>query len=369
MSNGDAESVLSSYANAIKGKEDKFRLTTMPEASATYANGKPYQYIGATGSGFKHNFFYECKPQGTEPETYAWEEVSTGSGDSRISSVITGVGVMIDDGFRPYFNIDLAQAIPPFADASLSDIITITNAYYDGEITLADIKNVWSKGDSKTMTVSAMSATGVAESHAEQTVTLKIAGFDHDTLVDSIGEITKPLLSLGFELAEDGAMGGTISNGWTDSTRRTWCNSVCKNALPAVLRENIKTVVKTTDGYVDSNWTESGAQQNKYYARTTNDDVWLPTIIEMIGRTATKGEICYGSTIAYFSGQGGTQYEGHALANFRSKTIVSSTTCYWSDYGSARKGPHPTYEIATTAGASGGVSVDTASGLMPHFCI
>lgn len=38
--------------------------------------GQILQYTGATTSSLTHGYFYECKAQGTTPETYAWENIS-----------------------------------------------------------------------------------------------------------------------------------------------------------------------------------------------------------------------------------------------------------------------------------------------------
>ena len=55
------------------------QVTTVPTAGSTYV-GQIYQYIGATDSTYTHGYIYECKAQGTDPETYAWEAVEVQAG-------------------------------------------------------------------------------------------------------------------------------------------------------------------------------------------------------------------------------------------------------------------------------------------------
>ena len=48
---------------------DDIRKTTLPTASSTEV-GNVYQYIGTTGSGLTHNYFYECIEDSGNPGTY-----------------------------------------------------------------------------------------------------------------------------------------------------------------------------------------------------------------------------------------------------------------------------------------------------------
>lgn len=57
------------------------KYSTMPTAASTN-EGWIVQFTGATDSTYTHGYIYECKAQGTTPETYAWEavEVQASSG-------------------------------------------------------------------------------------------------------------------------------------------------------------------------------------------------------------------------------------------------------------------------------------------------
>ena len=69
------------------------KYSTMPTASSTNA-GWIVQYTGTTDSTYTHGYIYECKAQGTDPETYAWEavEVQASSGGA---SYTAGTGIDI----------------------------------------------------------------------------------------------------------------------------------------------------------------------------------------------------------------------------------------------------------------------------------
>lgn len=70
----------------VSGKENKFRFDTMPTASADYA-GKTVQYIGATGNGYIHNYYYECMTDTTTvPYTYTWEPVNVQIGGHTVEN-------------------------------------------------------------------------------------------------------------------------------------------------------------------------------------------------------------------------------------------------------------------------------------------
>ena len=77
-----------------------------------------------------------------------------------------------------------------------AEIKAMVDSYYAGEVTLADIRSVWSIGDEREVTLSAMAATGVGESHRAQSVKVVILDFDHDTLTTPINGKTKALISV-----------------------------------------------------------------------------------------------------------------------------------------------------------------------------
>ena len=55
------------------------KYSTMPTAASTNV-GWIVQFTGTTDSTYTHGYIYECKAQGTDPETYAWEAVTVQAG-------------------------------------------------------------------------------------------------------------------------------------------------------------------------------------------------------------------------------------------------------------------------------------------------
>lgn len=333
----------------ISGKEDKFRYTTMPTASEDNL-GQVVQYLGESTQTYTQGTSYKCVAKGTTPETYEWV-VFGGVKDNRIGDEITNIKVRFDDGIRPYISADLSKIIPPFANASLSDLIDISEAYYNGELSLAEIQNVWNVGDSMDITISAMSATGVGESHAEQTVSLKLVDFNHNTLVNSINGKTKAFLTLGFELAESGYLNASATNsgGWANTARRTWCNNVCINAIPEALRTNIKQITRTFESAVD-------------------DNVFIPSAKEYSGNTSFGAR---GSSIrSRVAGtDDNTRFAMYALQTYSPTKELHSAT--WCQFGYEGGNEHNGMSFIAYGSdkANRWIDANTNAGIAPHFCI
>jgi hypothetical protein len=187
-----------------------------------------------------------------------------------------------------------------------AEIKGMVDAYYAGRFTLEDIKSVWSIGDERTISLSAMAATGVSESHRAQDVVVVILDFDHDTLTTPINGKTKALVSVqmkdclrganvsdtgGSSNTENGYMNSTSTNagGWTNSARRTWCNNVFYNALPSEHKAIVKQVNKLTS---------AGDQSS--IINTDADYCWFPSVIEIKG-TSTGSVAGEGSQYSYYT--------------------------------------------------------------------
>ena len=207
------------------------------------------------------------------------------------------------------------------------EITAMVNAFYNNEITIDDIKSVWHVGDSRTITLSSMSATGVGESHRSQDVEMVILDFEHDDLTTAINGHTKSLVSLqqkdclrdgvateGNHDEEKGYINSTNTNvgGWKSSARRTWCNSVYYNALPSAFKSLVKSVTKQTTEGNQSTTLED-----------TEDYAWLPSEYEMFG------------VKTYSVAIEGSQYKHYETANNRNKLPKwnddsgTITSAYW----------------------------------------
>ena len=203
-------------------------------------------------------------------------------------------------GYKPPFKI------VTWANGTDEEIAAMVEAADAGIINLADY---WAVGDIRTVQLSAMSATGVGESHAAQEVELVLMHAGGYKLAD--GSICSFVVGQKDCLAEKGYMNstGTNSGSWEGSARRAWCNDEYKNAIPSTLRaifKQFKTVTaQTYDGSTNQtsvdyfalpaereifdarnycNQTEFNALfQFDYYKTTSNR-------VKKLGKTSKKSE-------------------------------------------------------------------------------
>ena len=141
--------------------------------------------------------------------------------------------------------------IVTWANGTDEEIVKMVEMADQGVINLSDY---WAVGDIRTVQLSAMSATGVGESHAAQQVDLVLmhaGGYDLNEAVASGRTKCSFVVGLKDSLAEAGYMNSsnTNSGSWNGSARRTWCNNVFRNAIPSTLRvifKQFKTVTAQT---------------------------------------------------------------------------------------------------------------------------
>ena len=192
--------------------------------------------------------------------------------------------------------------IVTFAGGTDAEIAKMIQAHYNNKIKISDY---WAVGDTRTVSLSAMAATGVGESHRAQSVKFVIGDFDHDDLTTPINGHTKAAITLlqkdclmdatsennptnGSNDTERGYMNSSNTNvgGWKNCARRTWCNNVYFKALPATWQSMIKTVNKKVS-----------VGNNSSTIETVQDKIFLAAEIEI-----------FGSTTYSFAGEG-TQYQ------------------------------------------------------------
>lgn len=153
-------------------------------------------------------------------------------------------------GAEAYFNVSVASyKIVSWANGTDAEIAAMVRAADRGEINLSDY---WSQGDTRSVELSSMAATGVGESHAAQTVQFVLeANTKFDLVTATEGGKTQCdfLVVLKGKLPTQGYMNSsnTTSGGWNSSKRRTWCNNVFFNALPETLREIFKYFKRPAD--------------------------------------------------------------------------------------------------------------------------
>lgn len=248
------------------------------------------------------------------------------------------------------------------------EIAAMIEGYYNGDLTLADIQSVWSVGDMRTVSLSAMSATGVGESHRAQDVQMVILDFDHDTLTTPINEKTKALITVQQKdcLMDAGSAAGQRYNennteagymnpapdtnvgGWRDCARRTWCNSIYFSALPLAFKSLIKnTEHVATLGNSTSNTT------------TTTDNVFLVSAYEVLGSNG------------YASAQEGTQYSYYTTVSNRNKNPSQSsqytTSCTW--WWRSTNNSNTRFCDWYGDGSSDYRDASTAYGIVPAMCL
>ena len=144
--------------------------------------------------------------------------------------------------------LESALEIVSWASGTDEQIAAMVAAADAGQIDLSDY---WNAGDTRTVQLSAMagSVANANESHAAQSVQFVLTDPGHYTLANG-----KPCNFVVLQkdcLNEYGVMNSqnTNSGGWESCPRRTWCNSVYRNAIPSTLRGIFKQFkVRTANG-------------------------------------------------------------------------------------------------------------------------
>ena len=255
--------------------------------------------------------------------------------------------------------------IVTFASGTDTEIAKMIQAHYNNKINIADY---WAVGDTRNVSLSAMSATGVGESHRAQTVQFVIGDFEHDDLTKPINGHSKAAVTLlqkdclmdasnasnpvnGSGNTENGHISSdTNIGGWKNCARRTWCNNVFFSALPSVWKSMVKTVNKKVS-----------AGNNLSAIETVQDKIFLAAEIEI-----------FGSTTYSFAGEG-TQYQYYknATANrYKMPKWKSSyaTNVYWE------RSPHRGYNtyfcaVGVNGSADGSKSNNDKYGFSLCLCI
>lgn len=159
--------------------------------------------------------------------------------------------------------------IVTWADGTDEQIAAMVAAADAGEIVLSDY---WSAGDTRTVHLSAMSGTvsNANESHAAQDVQMVLTDPGHFTLANG-----KPCNFVVLQrdcLKESGVMNlqDTNSGGWNNCPRRTWCNSVYRNAIPSTLRG----IFKQFTTYAANGSGSSSVASSDYFALFSEKEIF-----------------------------------------------------------------------------------------------
>ena len=272
-----------------------------------------------------------------------------------------------------YFNAEKkfyenpVPTIKPWATATDAEIADMLTAHYNGLIDLSTEEG-WEVGSKRSIALSAMSATGVSESHHADSYDFVIIGHKHDDLTTPINGVTKAAITVQLDRilyknttdstytsenpsAEDegGYMNSTNTNvgGWTSCARRTWCNSVFYNAVESGIKSLIKPVVKLTS---------AGNQSS--VINSDNDSVFLLSEIEIFG-TASYSKAGEGSQYSFFT---------TASNRYKKPSYTTYTSASWwerSPYGNNASN----FSRVDYDGTAATARADRFRGLAPAFCL
>lgn len=188
----------------------------------------------------------------------------------QLKSVVDGSAPSGGEKFVTLSQLKRVQTlkIVSWADGTDEQIAAMVAAADAGKIDLSDY---WKAGDTRTVHLSAMSASsGTGETYAAQDVQMVLADPGHYTLANgspcNFVVIQKDCLN------EYGVMNSqnTNSGGWNSCPRRTWCNSVYRNAIPATLRP----IFKQFTTYAANGTGSSPVASSDYFALFSEKEVF-----------------------------------------------------------------------------------------------
>lgn len=244
----------------------------------------------------------------------------------------------------------LDSRVPPvkivsWADGTDEQIAAMVAAADAGQINLSDY---WNAGDTRTVSLSAMSATGVGESHAAQDVQFVLTDPGHYTL--SNGKLCSFVVLQKDCLSETGYMNSsnTNSGGWNGCARRTWCNSVYRNAIPEALRPIFKQF--TTHAANDSS--SSQVASTDYFALFSEKEVF--------------GSTTYANNSAESQN---TQLDYYKTTSNRVKRLGVNGSAYRWWERSPRSGISTYFCLVYSDGTANNARAGSSHGLAPFGCI
>lgn len=216
---------------------------------------------------------------------------------------------------------DSSVEIVTWADGTDEQIVAMVAAADRGEINLADY---WAVGDTRTVSLSAMEATGVGESHAAQDVEFVLmhaGGYELNSATESGRTTCSFIVGMKNCLNTTGYMNSSDTNhlSWDASARRTWCNDIFYNAVPNTLR-NIFKQFKTITAVI----------YNGSPNKTSIDYFTIPAVKEIFGggTASSGGSATSYSNVVEFNAL--FQYDWYKTALNRVKTVNGSAHHWWT---------------------------------------
>ncbi len=235
--------------------------------------------------------------------------------------------------------------IVSWEDGTDEQIAAMVAAADAGQIDLSDY---WKAGDTRTVHLSAMpgSVPDASESHAAQDVQMVLTDPGHYTL--ATGKKCSFVVLQKDCLKEYGVMNSRDidSGGWNGCPRRTWCNSVYRNAIPATLRP----IFKQFTTYAANGTGSSSVASSDYFALFSEKEVFGST------RHANRSAERQNSQLTWFK-----------TSSNRIKRVNGSAHYWWER--SLRSGYYYFFCCVTSSGSADWNSADYRRGLAPFGCI
>lgn len=242
---------------------------------------------------------------------------------------------------------DIVQPVlfDSWSDASDDTIAGMVKAADDGLIKLTDY---WAVGQERKVNLSAMSATGVGESHVAQAVTLVLLNAGGKTLdsgkeCNFVAGLKNGLKEYGYMNASD-----TNANGWDGCARRTWCNNVFKAAIPSTL----VSIFKQFKNQTATGSSSTAKASTDYFALASEKEVF--------------GSATYANSTAE---NGNSQFEYYKAAANRIKRNGDDGSAYVWWERSPFSGSSNSFCFVTSDGGARGNAASNANLISPFGCI
>ena len=241
-----------------------------------------------------------------------------------------------------------------WAGGTDAEIVNMVAAADAGLIKLSDY---WAVGQERTVSLPAMAATNVGETHAAQTVTLVLLNAGGKTL--TTGKTCSFIVGLKDSLKETGYMNSsnTNSGSWESSKRRAWCNNEFKTAMlstgiGAIFKQHYNITAKTYNGSTN---------------QTSTDWFALAAGKEVFGTDYSSGTSYGGGYSNYYEAQALTQFSYYTDSSHRIKKVNGSACNWWER--------SPLYDSSTyfcivySVGSANYYAASYSYGLAPFGCI
>lgn len=239
---------------------------------------------------------------------YVWKKLTAKDGD--FYSYVTdndpnkypNGGIGYDDFYYELYGTP--YPIVSWADGTDEEIVAMIQAADEGKINLYDY---WAVGQERKVTLKAMNADKVEESHVSQQVTFVLmnkGGRNFSKATPSGRKECSFIVGMKNSLKEEGQMHWTmVAGGWRDCDRRSWCNSTFKNSIPDTLLPIFKQFANKTASGGDggtaqtTDWFALPSEKEVFGSNTYGDSKAEANFVQIeYYKTAARRKKKYGNT-------------------------------------------------------------------------